>query len=122
MHLISLCLVTSVNNHVRSTAQNNQYLNFMLLARRRLFETHLSPSDGLGPLEVVEWLGRVVDWFAVSELKLGNPNRTPRMDLRVGSGNFILIMLFLDRPYFHHRRSKRVPIGKCQWNFLERCT
>jgi hypothetical protein len=53
--------------------------------RRRLFETHLSPSDGLGlprcqPLGVVEWLGRVVDWCAVSELKLGNPNRTPRMD------------------------------------------
>jgi hypothetical protein len=42
-------------------------------------------SDGLGHprcqwLGVVEQLGRVVDWFAVSELKLGNPNRTPRMD------------------------------------------
>jgi hypothetical protein len=52
--------------------------------RRRLFETHLSPSDGLGlccqPLGVVEWVGRVVDWFAVSELKFGNPNCTPRMD------------------------------------------
>ncbi len=40
-------------------------------------------------------LGRVVDWVAVSEFKLGNPNRTPRMDLRVGLGNFILLMLFL---------------------------
>ncbi len=70
------------------------------LFRRRLFETHLSPSDGLGhprgqPLGVVVKLGRVVDWFAVSEFKLGNPNRTPRMDLRVGLGNFILLMLFL---------------------------
>jgi hypothetical protein len=38
-----------------------------------------------------------------------------------GLGEFTLIMLFLDPRCIYHRRSKRVPKGKCQLTFLELC-